>query len=519
MVLATMSSGMARAQAPDCTGVSDVSDFDGPVVSDLDGRLATVLIPSGVTRPLLVTSPPGDTHRIFVVGQDGQISIVKDGALLGTLFLDIGSIVRSPVDMGGGDEEGLLGLAFHPNYASNGWFFVYHTTTSGNNVLARYTRSGANPDVADTATRQDVLALSHPTNNNHNGGMLAFGPMDGKLYVGTGDGGGSCDPPNNAQSLTSNLGKLLRLGVDTLPYTTTGNPFDGAIAGNNEIWAYGLRNPWRWSFDRLTGAMYIGDVGQALIEEIDCQPPGSPGGENYGWDRFEGNTCPNPSCGSQGSCAITNVLPVDQYTHSNPSGSCSVTGGYVYRGCSMGDLRGTYFYADYCSAILRSFRTDATCFASPFIDRKADLAPEGGQTLSFLTSFGEDARGELYIVSRGQGVFKIVPSLPIVELSAPNAAIFSLNGADWTWENLFANSWRPISSYKIYRASAATGPFNCLHQSATSQWAGGDPATPALGSIFYYLATAMNANGEETRPGNDSAGNPRVVNTTSVCSS
>jgi len=511
----------AFAQAPDCTGISDVSDFDGAAVSDFDGFLTTVRVASGLLRPVYVTAPPGDVDRLFIVEQNGLIKILQGGAVLPQPFLDVSSLTRAP-GAGGGNEEGLLGLAFHPDYAVNGWLFVYHTNASGSqNVVARYTRDASDPNLADPASRTQVIAFDHPSFDNHNGGMIAFGPHDRHLYIGTGDGGSSCDPGGNAQDLNSNLGKLVRLNVDSLPYTTAGNPFDGAVAGNDEIWSYGLRNPWRFSFDRITAALYIGDVGQNQWEEVDCRPATSPGGENYGWDHYEGSACPNPSCGSQGSCLIFGMVrPARVYSHSTAGFSCSVTGGYVYRGCRMNDLHWTYFYADYCSDIIRTYTTDGECnhSAEPDLDRAGDLAPGGGLSVGQITSFGEDARGELYIADRGGEIFKIVPELSIMEVSGDNAAPLLADSRSFTWEDLEATSSHPIASYKLYRSvDDPTGPFTCVHESAENTWAGGDPAQPLTGGVFYYLITALDAAGQETRPGNGSDGTPRTVDTASVC--
>jgi hypothetical protein len=513
--------GSAVAQAPDCTGISDVSDFDGAAVSDLDGLLTTVRVASGLLRPVFVTSPPGDVDRLFIVEQNGLIKILQDGAVLAQEFLDISSLTRAP-GAGGGNEEGLLGLAFHPHYAINGWFFVYHTNTSGSqNVVARYTRDVSDPNLADPTSRVQVIAFNHPGFSNHNGGMIAFGPHDQHLYIGTGDGGSGCDPAGNSQNLNSNLGKLIRINVDSLPYTTAGNPFDGAVAGNDEIWSSGLRNPWRFSFDRETAALYIGDVGQDVWEEVDCRPMNMIGGENYGWDHYEGRVCPNPSCGSQGSCLIVGqIRPARVFNHSTGGFSCSVTGGYVYRGCRMTDLHGTYFYADYCSDIIRTFTTDGTCThsAEPDLERAGDLAPGGGLSVTQITSFGEDARGELYIADRGGEIFKILPELSIMEVSGDNAAPFLAEARSFTWENLEATSSHPIESYKVYRSDDdPTGTFVCVHASPDNKWAGGDPAEPLVNGVYYYLVTALNAAGQETRPGNWSDGMPRTVDTASLC--
>ncbi len=356
-------------------------------------------IASGLTLPLFVAAPPRDVSRIFVIEKPGRIRIIKWGALLPTAFLDISAKVST------GGEQGLLGLAFHPNYVSNGRFFVNYTDTSGNTVVAEYHVS-ANPDVADT-TESLVLGVTQPF-ANHNGGDIMFGP-DGYLYIGMGDGGGAGDTLNNAQNPASLLGKMLRISVDgAAPYTIPPtNPFAGAGDPLDEIWALGMRNPWRYSFDRLNGDLYIGDVGQNLWEEIDYQPgsgPGSNGGDNYGWHVVEGNGhCFNPSSG----CDQTGLkLPILDYPHSQ---GCSVTGGYVYRGCKMPDLRGTYFYADYCTNFIRTFQVVAGA-ATNLQDRAADLAPGGGLNIRSISSFGEDARGELYLCDIIDGeVFKIIP--------------------------------------------------------------------------------------------------------------
>ncbi|GEM_PF-2382175 len=513
----TLGGGIAAAQAVNCAGISDVSLFDGPMVTDMAGRLDAVRVASGLTRPVFAASPPNDLHRLFIVEQDGRIRILKDGALLAAPFLDLSALTLSPSD-GGGGEQGLLGLAFHPGYAQNGWFFVYHTDLAGDNRVARYTRGAGDPDLADAASRAEVITLIHPAATNHNGGMLAFGPDDGYLYIGTGDGGGSCDADGNAQNTGSRLGKILRLDVDALPYSIPpDNPFAGGPASDDELWALGLRNPWRFSFDRATGALYIGDVGQNQREEVNCRAATSAGGENYGWDLYEGTACPNPSCGAQGpSCVLAGyVPPVQEYPHTE---GCSITGGYVYRGCRMGDLRGHYFYSDFCSAFIRSFRTDAACAAPAYLDRTADLAPGGGLTIATTTSFGEDARGELYIVDLGGEVFKIVPHVPILEVSGLNAVPLRLTASDWAWEDLAASSGQPIAAYKVYRAIGdPTGPFLCVHQTAVPAWPGGDGAAPAGGEALFYLITGVDTTGQETRPGYHSDGTGRAVDTASTC--
>jgi len=326
----------AVAQAPDCTGISDASKYDGDIISDFNGRLATVLVASGLSSPNYVTSPPGDVDRLFILEQDGKIKILRDGAVLATPFLDVTDITYSPFD-GGHNEEGLLGLAFHPDYDVNGWFFIYHTTDTGaQNTVARYTVS-ANPDVADTGTRTEVISIDHPSGGDQDGGMLAFGPLDGYLYIGSGDGGGDCDPNKTAQDLESNLGKILRLNVDSLPLSgssTAGNPYDGGTFGNDEIWSYGVRNPWRFTFDRITGKVMIADVGEGQREEINCQTASSTGGHNYGWSNYEGEICPpiGVGCTGEGCSILDYVEPIRIYDRATAGFSCAVQGGYDYRG-------------------------------------------------------------------------------------------------------------------------------------------------------------------------------------------
>ena len=510
--------GPVLGQAPDCTGISDVSDFDGAVVSDMQGQLTSVRVASGLSRPLLAISPPGNLQRLMIVEQDGTIRILRDGSLLAQAFLDVSSLTRSPAD-GGHDEEGLLGLAFHPDYDTNGWLFVYYTDVTGdNNVVERFTRSAADPDQADASTRTPVISIPHTVGANHNGGMIAFGPGDGYLYIATGDGGSFCGPNGYAQDMGNLLGKMLRLDVDSLPYSIpAGNPFDGgASADDDVIWSLGLRNPWRWSFDRITGALYIADVGQSRWEEINCRPASSTGGENYGWDHYEGDVCPNPSCGDEGTCTLDDLaLPIQQYDHSE---GCSISGGFVYRGCRMSDLHGHYFYADYCFDFIRSFRTDAACAAPAPLDRQADLAPGDGLDISSIVSFGEDARGEIYVIDRDGELFKILPELSIMELSGVNALPLLMGPAkSLAWEDLQDTSAHPLSGYKVYRAEGdPAGPFTCAHQGTVTSWSG-DLLDPSAGETFYYVVTALNGAGDETRPGNRSDGTPRTVDTMSAC--
>ncbi|MFO0835151.1 MAG: PQQ-dependent sugar dehydrogenase [Phycisphaerales bacterium] len=377
--------------------------------------LTTTRVVSGLVRPIGVFHAPGDYSRIFIIEKQGRIRILKNGVLLTTPFLDIDSIVTGGTSVS--SEQGLLGLAFHPDYATNGKFYVNYTAVagSGDTVVAEYTVS-ANPDIANT-TGTTLLTFDQPQ-TNHNGGWIAFGP-DRLLYIAAGDGGNSNDTgtghttaTGNAQDITDNLlGKMLRIDVDRddfpadpnknygIPPT---NPFVG-ITGDDEIWAYGLRNPWRDCFDRVTGDLYIADVGQGAWEEINFQAAGTGAGRNYGWRCMEGFSCTGLTGCTCNDTALT--LPIHSYSHAE---GCSITGGEVYRGCAIPDLDGTYFFADYCDATIWSFRVVGGS-VTEFTDRTAELAPGGGLDLASITSFGADAYGEIYICDQNGGeVFKIV---------------------------------------------------------------------------------------------------------------
>ena len=348
-------------------------------------------IASGLNMPLFVTAPAGDQARVFVVEKAGRIRIVQNNALVGTPFLDITAKVST------GGEQGLLGLAFHPQYASNGKFVINYTDVSGDTRVSVYTVS-ADPMRADAQSEQIILTVDQPF-SNHNGGMVVFGP-DGKLYIGLGDGGSAGDPQNNGQNRNSLLGKILRLDVNGAGGASVpaDNPFVGQTDARPEVWSYGLRNPWRFSFDRTTGDLYIGDVGQGGHEEIDVSTAASGRGRgvNYGWRIMEGSFCYNAS-----SCVRAGLTePVLDYTHAD---GCSVTGGYVYRGSAVPALTGLYLYADYCSGWVRSFRLSGG--AATEQKDWASLRP-GGQILSF----GEDPRGELYVMTAAGKVFRIEPA-------------------------------------------------------------------------------------------------------------
>lgn len=364
-------------------------------------ELTTELVADGLSQPLFVTAPVGDNQRLFIVEQGGQIRIIVNGQLLATPFLDIDDLVRS------GGEQGMLGLSFHPDYADNGFFYVNYTDNDGDTVVARYSRSN-DPNVADPNSALVILTIDQPF-SNHNGGCLAFGPLDGYLYISSGDGGGGGDIAGNAQNRQTRLGKLLRIDVDAaapfgIPAT---NPFgpttDAQDTTLDEIWAFGLRNPWRFSFDRETGDLYIADVGQSRREEINFQAGTSPGGENYGWNVKEGSACFSPAV----DC-VSNGMTEPILDYGNIGGECSVTGGYVYRGTAIDGLQGTYFFADFCSARIWSFRLIAGEITD-FIERTEELNTDGGPAIGSISSFGEDAEGELYICDLGGSVYKIVP--------------------------------------------------------------------------------------------------------------
>jgi glucose/arabinose dehydrogenase len=413
----------------------------GLMTSTADGAepLTTVRVASGLERPVLAAHAPGDLTRLFILEQRGIIRILDltTNTLAATPFLDIDPFVWGPFSQN--DERGLLGLAFHPDYENNGFFYVNYTRTSdGDTVVARYTR--LTPDQADADSAMTVMTIDQPQ-ANHNGGWIGFSPIDGFLYIGTGDGGASCDSGSghtantgNAQDVSDNLlGKMLRIDIDNDDFPADpnanyaippDNPWAQVSSRDSEIWSYGLRNPWRNSFDRATGDLYIADVGQGIHEEIDYQDATSTGAENYGWRCMEGTDCASVSGCSTTFCGCppapaSMVLPIHEYDHGSPDFHCSVTGGNVYRGCDIPSLDGTYFFADFCSSDIWSFKVVAGS-ATEFTDRTAELAPGGGLVINSISGFGEDALGEIYIVDRGSGsngeIYKIVPVTGVGDL-------------------------------------------------------------------------------------------------------
>jgi glucose/arabinose dehydrogenase len=360
-----------------------------PLPPGLTLQLTPVIANTGF-GPAFLTQPLND-GRIFVVDLIGRIWLLKNGALQTTPFLDISGKVLS------GGERGLFSVAFHPQYATNRFFYVYYTTVAnatqaaGDLVVERYTAT-ADPEVADPASVRLIITTAHSSQSNHNGGLVSFG-LDGMLYAGFGDGGGGGDPSGNGQNQNALLGSLLRLDISGNPYTVPpNNPFFNQAGKRGEIWAKGLRNPWRYSFDAPTGLLYVADVGQNAREEVSVVPA-SQAGVNYGWNIMEGRSCYNAAICNQTGL----TLPVIDYV--NPTVGCSVTGGYVYRGSAIPGIAGHYFYSDFCGRFIRSFRYEN----GVAVDQKDwGLAASGN-----VTSFGRDFAGELYVLA-GTGIYKIV---------------------------------------------------------------------------------------------------------------
>ena len=345
-------------------------------------EIALETLATGLAQPTSITHA-GDP-RLFLTLQRGQVVVFEGGRVLAAPFLDIRSLV------GCCGERGLLGLAFHPRYSENGFFFVDYTNTAGDTAIARYRVSSGDPNAADPSTGVTLLTISQPF-ANHNGGQLAFGP-DGYLYIGMGDGGSGGDPLNSGQSPGTLLGKLLRIDVESgaQPYRVPpDNPFLLSAGFLPEIWALGLRNPWRFSFDRGTGDLYIGDVGQGTFEEIDFQAAGSAGGQNYGWNIMEGDSCYPP--GTAGCNRTGLALPVFVYAHAP---ECSVTGGHVYRGSAIPSLQGVYLFGDLCSTRIWGIRKNGAAWDNALLVDNTALT---------ITTFGEDEGGNVYVVNYANG--------------------------------------------------------------------------------------------------------------------
>ena len=393
--------GAALAVTPALAGPAAAAGDDliaganrAPLAAPGAGTIALRLRASGLSKPVFVTSARDGTGRLFIVEQTGRIRIYKDSKVLTTPFLSI------PGSVSGDFEQGLLGLAFHPSYKTNRKLYVNFTDLNGDTIIREYRASTTNPNVVDTRTARQVLKIAQPY-DNHNGGMLAFGP-DGYLYIGMGDGGSGGDPGNRAQSTNTLLGKMLRINVNGTTSTRgylipSSNPYVGRT-GLDEIWQIGLRNPLRFSFDRKNGNLWIGDVGQNAWEEIDKGLASSSGpgrGVNWGWRVMEGRHCFNPmtDCNTAGK-----TLPLVEFDHGN--GRCSVTGGYAYRGTAIPTLVGAYVFADYCSGEIWWIPANATSLSSRQILLDAPFN---------ISSFGENAAGELYVLDHGGSMYGVVP--------------------------------------------------------------------------------------------------------------
>lgn len=372
-----------------------------------------------------LSGPVGLYHcgddRLFVLEKNqGDIEIIDTTGVYVGKFLDISGMIST------GSEQGLLGMAFHPDYENNGWFYINYTNTAGTTVIARYTVS-ADPNVADPSSAFIVMTIAQPF-GNHNGGHIEFGP-DGYLYIGMGDGGSGGDPGNRAQNLNDLLGKMLRIDVNAgTPYgIPASNPFVGQANTRPEIWSYGLRNPWKFSFDRQTGDLWIADVGQNLWEEVNKRPANSLGGENYGWRCYEGNAAYNTTgCAPQSSM----IAPIQVYAHAAPTSFCSITGGVVYRGNKFPALEGIYFFTDYCDGDIYGITgNESTGYTS------TNFGPGGGA----ITAIQQDAAGELYVVRQGGTIAKIEDACgtftPVISLNEEGLLESSSANQYWWYNN------------------------------------------------------------------------------------
>lgn len=381
------------------TGEGRVPGTEGFDCAPAQGDVPTLKlteVANGFTQPLFVTFAPGDESRLFVVEQPGTIQVMVDGVVQDEPFLDITDNVQN-----GGNEQGLLGLAFHPDYAENGRFYVNYSAQGGVNgasnggtIVSEFTVSD-DPNLADASTERVLLTQSQPY-GNHNGGMVTFGP-DGFLYIGFGDGGNGGDPQCNAPNLDTWLGKLLRIDVDGNDAGEYGVPSGNLPGGAPEVWDYGLRNPWRFTFDGCTGDLYIGDVGQETYEELNIVPSGQ-GHDNFGWSFREGLHAYPYACDFDPELEGA-VEPVFEYDHGT---GASITGGYVYRGSAIPALRGTYFFADYSSGAAWALE-----YVDGEVQNQRSLTRELGTSSGEITSFGQDARGEVYLVRRGGAIQRI----------------------------------------------------------------------------------------------------------------
>lgn len=445
---------------------------------------AVELVVGGLDQPVRLVAPEGDS-RLFVVQRNGLILLFdQQGTSLGT-FLDL----RSQTTADG--ERGLLGLAFSPDYPASGRFYVSYTNLQGDSRIARYSVSGTDPNRGDPASAEILLAVPQPA-SNHNGGHIEFGP-DGMLYIGFGDGGSTGASAQDEQQL---LGKMLRIDVDSpLGYTIPAdNPHVGTAA-REEIWTRGLRNPWSFSFDSVTGHLYIADVGQSSWEEIDVLAASSPGGENFGWPLMEGAACYNPPTGcNDGSL----TLPISTYANGGDPYRCAITGGYVYRGAGVPALSGRYFFSDYCSGQILSLTWSEATGPSLISDHTAEMTPPGGY--NSVAAFGQDGLGELYILDLGSGrAFRIIdpksdvppsPAVPSLAQNAPNpfnpktAISFAVEaGGGQVRLEIFDAAGRLVRT--LLEQTMAAG-------NQTVEWNGTDDAGRRVGSGVYLYRLEIN---------------------------
>ena len=480
-------------------------------------QLATTRVTTGVLKPTFITYLPGDNDRLFVLEQNGTIRIIKNGTLQSRLFLDIQSIVNHSQD-----EQGLLGLAFDPDYATNKHFFVYYTggTNAGTSVIRRYTVS-SDPDSADVNSGFQILQVTQPAGQfNHKGGHIQFGP-DGYLRLGLGDGGGQDDPGGRGQNGTVLLGKILRIDPDGDDFPgdllqnyaiPPSNPFvnDGG-AVRDEIWAIGMRNPYRWTFDRVTGEMYIADVGQNSWEEIDYEPAGFAGGRNYGWDIMEGTHCHEPliNC-DDGDPVLT--YPIYEYSSAS-GGNCSITGGVVYHGTQLPMIQGQYLFADYCSSKFWSVLVSGGAVADT-TEWTSQISPStDGFIVNTIVGIGDGNDGEVYIIDRGSTttptgqIFKLVrdPDFVGVDIGtpAPGAAAIELSRVN-------PNPFRDATSFDVQMSRAGNlevGVYTAsgqllrrIHSGSIAagrhafSWDGtSEKSVPAVAGVYFIRAEGLGA--------------------------
>lgn len=501
------------AAAQVCDGVAPVDT----------GSIRSVPVITGVPNdPLLVVSPPGDTDRLFVVTQGGVIYLWKRGNASNqyTVFLDL----SLKVEFGG--EQGLLSMAFAPDYATSRTFYVnYSRRVSGDTIVARVLADINDPDVADPLSERVVLTIQQPE-GNHNGGMMHFGP-DGYLYIATGDGGGGGDDHGqcgNGLDTSNLLGKILRIdptqqagGASDCAggtYTVPANPLSDGPGGDcDEIYMYGLRNPWRFSIDD-NGDFLIGDVGQFCWEELNyiaaadagVGADGS-GAQNLGWRSMEGFECFDPddsfncsgaqvvSCGTTPSCGDASLtLPVDAF-----SDGCSVVAGWFYRGCRLPQFEGKAFFGDYCDVRIRTVDIVGGAAVNEQ-DWESALDPGGALAFSF-SSFGRDGQGELYLIDQGGTISKIVPPFDAAEVSGAGGTPFLIDpNGGWSWEDVTFETMVPVDFYRVYRGLPAQ-TFDCIHASDTPDWGTGDTLQPAPDELLAYIVTAVDTNGVESSSG------------------